>query len=313
MDEKKIKMHLPKIDDLFTTQEERDNVNNEKVIELDINNIDDFPNHPFKVVNNEEMEQMSESIKDNGVLVPALVRQKEDGRYEMISGHRRKFASKLAGLEKIPCIVRDLTDDEAIIIMVDSNMQREKILPSEKAFAYKMKSDALSHRGIKTSRPLDAKLYTPDLIGKENGDSARQVQRYIRLTYLIPELLNMVDNDVLNMEPRMGFRPSVEISYLNEEQMILLDTIQYYEATPSLSQALELKRLSSIGKLTYETVDEILSKEKPNQVQKVNIPRDKIQNVLPKELKSEKEVQNYIINAVIDFSRRHREKISIER
>lgn len=308
----KKKMPLPKLDDLFLEHDGDRPI--EKIIDININEIDEFKNHPFKIIENNEFLLLVESIKENGVILPAIVRLKENGRYEMVSGHRRKRASEIAELKTIPCVVKDLTDDEATIVMVDSNLHREKLLPSEKAFAYKMKSDALSHRGIKTSRPLDAKLYTPDLIGKENGDSARQVQRYIRLTYLIPELLNMVDNDVLNMEPRMGFRPSVEISYLKEEeQMILLDTIQYYEATPSLSQALELKRLSSIGKLTDETVDEILSKEKPNQVQKVNIPRDKIQNVLPKELKSEKEVQNYIINAVIDFSRRHREKISIER
>lgn len=305
-------MPLPKLDDLFLEHDGDRPI--EKIIDINIDEIDEFKNHPFKIIENNEFSLLVESIKENGVILPAIVRLKENGRYEMVSGHRRKRASEIAELKTIPCVVKDLTDDEATIVMVDSNLHREKLLPSEKAFAYKMKSDALSHRGIKTSRPLDAKLYTPDLIGKENGDSARQVQRYIRLTYLIPELLNMVDNDVLNIEPRMGFRPSVEISYLKEEeQMILLDTIQYYEATPSLSQALELKRLSSIGKLTDETVDEILSKEKPNQVQKVNIPRDKIQNVLPKELKSEKEVQNYIINAVIDFSRRHREKISIER
>lgn len=308
----KKKMPLPKLDDLFLEHDGDRPI--EKIIDINIEEIDEFKNHPFKIIENNEFSLLVESIKENGVILPAIVRLKENGRYEMISGHRRKRASEIAELKSIPCVVKDLTDDEATIVMVDSNLHREKLLPSEKAFAYKMKSDALSHRGIKTSRPLDAKLYTPDLIGTENGDSARQVQRYIRLTYLIPELLNMVDNDVLNMEPRMGFRPSVEISYLKEEeQMILLDTIQYYEATPSLSQALELKRLSSIGKLTDDTVDEILSKEKPNQVQKVNIPRDKIQNVLPKELKSEKEVQNYIINAVIDFSRRHREKISIER
>ena len=308
----KKKMPLPKLDDLFLEHDGDKPI--EKIIDINIDEIDEFKNHPFKIIENNEFSLLVESIKENGVILPAIVRLKENGRYEMVSGHRRKRASEIAELKTIPCVVKDLTDDEATIVMVDSNLHREKLLPSEKAFAYKMKSDALSHRGIKTSRPLDAKLYTPDLIGKENGDSARQVQRYIRLTYLIPELLNMVDNHVLNMEPRMGFRPSVEISYLKEEeQMILLDTIQYYEATPSLSQALELKRLSSIGKLTDEIVDEILSKEKPNQVQKVNIPRDKIQNVLPKELKSEKEVQNYIINAVIDFSRRHREKISIER
>lgn len=263
----KKKMPLPKLDDLFLEYDGDRPI--EKIIDINIDEIDEFKNHPFKIIENNEFLLLVESIKENSVILPAIVRLKENGCYEMVSGHRRKRASEIAELKTIPCVVKDLTDDEATIVMVDNNLHREKLLPSEKTFAYKMKSDALSHRGIKTLRPLDAKLYTPDLIGKENGDSARQVQRYIRLTYLIQEFLNMVDNDVLNMEPRMGFRPSVEISYLKEEQMILLDIIQYCEATPSLSQALELK--------------------------------------------SEKVVQNYIINAVIDFSRRNREKIPIER
>ena len=194
MAEQRQKMHFPKLDDLFTTEEERVKNNSELITEIDISIIDNFPDHPFKVIENEELLQMSESIKEKGVIVPALVRPKEDGRYEMISGHRRKRASELAGLEKIPCIVRELSDDEAIIAMVDSNMQREEILPSERAFAYKMKLDALNHQGKKiTSGQLDQK-YSRELLANESNESERQIHRYIRLTHLIPELLEKVDN-----------------------------------------------------------------------------------------------------------------------
>ena len=208
MAKKETKMPLPKIyldDDLFSTQEQRDDKLKEKVVNISLNDIDDFPKHPFKVIDNEDMKQMVESISENGVLVPTLVRPKENGKYEMISGHRRKFASELAGLETIPCIVRELTDDEATIIMVDSNLQREKILPSEKAFAYKLKMEALSHQGIRndlTSAPLGHKFVSREQIAKENGESREQVRRYIRLTELIPQILQMVDNDALKLSPR---------------------------------------------------------------------------------------------------------------
>lgn len=224
MVKKETKMPLPKIyldDDLFSTQEQRDDKLKEKVVNISLDDIDDFPKHPFKVIDNEDMKQMVESISENGVLVPTLVRPKENGKYEMISGHRRKFASELAGLETIPCIVRDLTDDEATIIMVDSNLQREKILPSEKAFAYKLKMEALSHQGIRndlTSAPLEHKFVSREQIAKENGESREQVRRYIRLTELIPQILQMVDNDALKLSPSMAFRPAVEISYLKEEE-----------------------------------------------------------------------------------------------
>lgn len=203
MEKKETKMQIQKIklDDLFSTQEQRDNAKLEKIVDIKIDCIDDFPNHPFKIIDNEEMEQMKESIADNGVLIPALVRPKPDGRYEMISGHRRKFASQLALKETMPCIVRELSDDEAIIIMVDSNMQREEILPSEKAFAYKMKLDAMKHQGV-TSRQVVGKLESAEVLGQKVGDSGRQVQRYIRLTKLIPELLDKVD---------IAFNPAVEL------------------------------------------------------------------------------------------------------
>src|SRR5574344_2300627 len=200
------KINLPKItvDDLFSTQEERDYVNQEKVIDISIRDISDFPEHPFKVLNNTEMEELSNSIKDVGVLVPAIVRQKDDGKYEMISGHRRKFASQLAGKETIPCIVKDLTDDEATLIMVDSNLQREEILPSEKALAYKLKLEALSHQGKRTdltSTQLGSKLRTNEKLGQEVGESREQIRRYIRLTELIPELLEKVDEKIIAFNP----------------------------------------------------------------------------------------------------------------
>lgn len=308
MVKKDTKMPLPKImldDDLFSTQEQRDDLKKEKVIDISLNEIDDFPKHPFKVLENEEMKQMSESIKENGVLVPTLVRPKENGRYEMISGHRRKYASTLAGLETIPCIVRDLTDDEATIIMVDSNLQREKILPSERAFAYKLKMDALSHQGKSlTSRPLVSKLETADLIGNDNNESGRQVYRYIRLTELIPQILQMVDNDVLKLSPSMAFRPAVEISYLKEEeQKELLDIMECFACTPSLSQAQEFKRLSKENRLTREYMETILEQEKPNQVQTLKVNMEKLNNVLPTNLITNEEKEDYVVKAVSFYGR----------
>lgn len=308
MVKKNIEMPLPKIildDDLFSTQEQRDDMKKEKVNEIELDKIDDFPYHPFKVIDNEEMKQMVDSISENGVLVPTLVRPKENGRYEMISGHRRKFASELAGLETIPCIVRDLTDDEATIIMVDSNMQREKILPSEKAFAYKLKMEALSHQGKNTtSGQVVRKLETTDIIGKENDESGRQVRRYIRLTNLIPQILQMVDNDALKLSPSMAFRPAVEISYLKEEeQKELLDIMECFVCTPSLSQAQDFKRLSKDNKLTREYMETILEQEKPNQIQILKVNMDKLNNILPTNLTTNEERENYVVKAVSFYGR----------
>lgn len=308
MVKKNIEMPLPKIildDDLFSTQEQRDDMKKEKVNEIELDKIDDFPYHPFKVIDNEEMKQMVDSISENGVLVPTLVRPKENGRYEMISGHRRKFASELAGLETIPCIVRDLTDDEATIIMVDSNMQREKILPSEKAFAYKLKMEALSHQGKNiTSGQVVRKLETTDIIGKENDESGRQVRRYIRLTNLVPQILQMVDNDALKLSPSMAFRPAVEISYLKEEeQKELLDIMECFVCTPSLSQAQDFKRLSKDNKLTREYMETILEQEKPNQIQTLKVNMDKLNNILPTNLTTNEERENYVVKAVSFYGR----------
>ena len=300
-----IEMHLPKIDDLFTTQEERDSVNLEKIVNINLNEIDDFPEHPFKVVENDEMKDMMESIQDKGVLVPTIVRKKENGRYEMISGHRRKKASELLNLETLPCIVRDLTNDEATIIMVDSNLQREKILPSEKAFAYKMKLSALSHQGNRndlTSCPVGTKLSSAKELGNKQGDSERQVYRYVRLTELIPELLEMVDNE------KIAFRPAVELSYLTQdEQYQLLDCIEYTEATPSLAQAIKLKKLSQNNKLTTDDIDEIMSQRKPNQIETYKFDKVRIRGVLPRNIEEDK-IEDYVIKSIEFYSKYLKQK-----
>ena len=295
------KMPLPKLDDLFTTEEERKNADLEKIIDIDINNIDDFPEHPFKVIENDEMYNMSESIKENGVLVPVLVRPKDNGRYEMVSGHRRKFASQLANKETIPCIVRELTDDEAIIIMVDSNLQREEILPSEKAFAYKMKLEALSHQGKRndlTSDQVGPKLERANqILADESNTSTSQIKRFIRLTKLIPELLELVDNK------QIALSPAVELSFLtDEEQYAVLDCIECNISTPSHAQAIRLKNLSLEKKLTIDKIEDILSEEKPNQIPKIKFNADRIRNVLPKNIE-EKKIEDYVVNAIEYYSK----------
>ena len=310
MSKKEIKMELPKVmlGDLFTTQEERDDAKLEKVKNINIDEIDDFPNHPFKVIVNDDMKSMVDSIKENGVLVPTLVRPKDNGRYEMISGHRRKFASQYANLDTIPCIVRDLTDDEATIIMVDSNLQREKLLPSEKAFAYKMKLDALKHQGKRsdlTCAPVGHKLEfqkARDILSEELNESREQIRRYIRLTNLIPKILEMVDDE------KIAFRPAVELSYLSrEEQESLLDCIEYNECTPSLSQAIELKKLSLSNKLDIDKIDEIMLKDKPNQITKIKFDERKIRNVLPKNIE-EKKIEDFVVKSIEFYSKYLRQK-----
>lgn len=299
MAEIKPKMHLPKLDDLFTTEEERVRNNSELITEINISDIDNFPNHPFKVIDNDELFQMSESIKEKGVIVPALVRPKEDGRYEMVSGHRRKRASELAGLDKIPCIVRDLSDDEAIIAMVDSNMQREEILPSERAFAYKMKLEAMTHQGKRndlTSDQVGPKLRSNTLLSNEVGDSETQIKRYIRLTYLIPELLEKVDNK------EIAFNPGVELSYLKEEeQYAILDCMEYNDCTPSHAQTIIMKRMSQEGTLNEDKIDEILSQEKPNQIPKIRLNESRIRSVLPKNVGND-QIENFVIKAIEFYS-----------
>ena len=259
MKEQDKKMVLPKLDDLFTSQEQRDNPVVDEVKEIELYKIGEFPDHPFRVIDDDKMEEMVKSVKEHGVLLPVIVRKRGEGNYQMISGHRRKRACELAGIDKIKCIVKELTDDEATILMVDSNIQREEILPSEKAFAYKMKLEAMKHQGKRvdleeneTSRPLDGKLESAERMGEEVGESARTIQRYIRLTYLIPELLEQVDNK------RIAFRPAVELSYLSEEnQYVVVNIFEFDEVTPSLSQAIRLKKLEQEGNLTEEKIEEL--------------------------------------------------------
>lgn len=307
---------LNKLDDLFSTEEERIYNNAQKIVDVNLSEIDSFENHPFKVNDNDELFEMADSIRESGVLVPAIIRPK-NGRYEMISGHRRKRASEIAGKTTMPCIIRELTDDEATIIMVDSNMQREKILPSERAFAYKMKLEAIKHQGKKdilTLRPVVDKFSSAELVGKEFGESGRQVQRYIRLTELIPSILKFVDNNVLGNTPSIALRPAVEISFLSkEEQTMLSDFIECSLITPSLSQAIQLKELSQKSKLDYSTIENILNIEKPNQVQKLKINMNRLRNILPQNLVSEKEKEEFVIKAVEYYCKKQKERHQMER
>ena len=282
MKEQNPKMHLTSLDSLFTTQAERDNADNEQVIKISIDSIHDFPNHPFKVNDDEDMNKLIESIQERGVYLPTIVRQRVNGDYEMISGHRRKHAAIKAGLKTIPCIVKNLTDDEATILMVDSNIQREELLPSEKAFAYKMKLEAMKHQGKQlenTSRPMDEKSdnkISTEILGEEVGESARTIQRYIRLTYLIPDLLELVD------AKRIALRPAVEMSYINEDnQNLLYDIFKYNESTPTLSQAQLLRNLEEKGTLTDNKIEEIMREEKPNQKEQFRTSYDKIRHYFP--------------------------------
>ena len=259
----------------ITTTESGNDVKREKVRVIPIEFFDDFPKHPFNVKMDAEMEALIESIKEFGILTPLIARKKENGRYEIIAGHRRKFAAKKLGLTELPVILRDMTRDEAVIAMVDSNLHRERILPSERAYAYKMKMEARKRQGARTdltSTPVVAKLRTDEAIGLENGDSKEQVRRYIRLTYLIKEILDMVDDG------RIAFRPAVELSYLTvEQQKDLFYTMESEDATPSLAQAIEMKKLSQQGKLTSDEIFSIMLQQKPNQVEKIKIPASKFE------------------------------------
>lgn len=295
---------MPNVDELFKLS--TNNGKAETVVMLDPNKISDFPNHPFRIENNEEIEKMIESIRQIGVKLPVLVRPKKDGNYEMVSGHRRNFAAKKAGLNEIPAIIREMTDEEAIVIMVDSNIQREKILISEKAFAYKMKMEALKKQGKRndlTSCQVGAKLRADEKIAEHSDDSARQVQRYIRLTELIKELLDMVDIG------KISFNPAVEISYLSkEEQYMLLDCIKRYDATPSQSQAIFLKKLSQENKLTTEKMEEIMQEEKPNQKLKYEINYGRFEKYLPRNIVTKKEVEDFLFKCVEEHYRRIKQR-----
>ena len=307
MEQKKnIDLTTFKLDDFFTTQEDRDEDKKEKVEIIDLSLIDHFKDHQFKVQENEDLSKIKESIRENGVLEPIIVRKKENNRYEIIAGHRRKFASELLGNNFIPCIVRDMTKEEAIVYMVDSNLHRTNILPSEKAKAYKMKMNALKAQGKRndlTSSPLATKLDTATLVGKEQGESRDQVYRYIKLNDLIPELLDMVDNSVLNEKPAIALRPAVEISYLSkDEQEMLFNSIEYSDATPSHAQAIKLRKESELNGLTEEFIENLMNEEKPNQITKIKISENKIKSVMPKNYKVNN-MEDFIVKAVEYYSR----------
>ena len=293
------------LDDLFSTDESRAESQFEKVVTLNPAEISDFPNHPFKVKQDEAMAEMVDSIRKYGVLVPALVRPKEDGGYEMVAGHRRKFAAALAELTEIPCIVRNLSDDEATIIMVDSNLQRETILPSEKAFAYKMKLDAMKRQGQRndlTSRPLDTKSRSDEQLAKDSPDSARQIQRFIRLTELIPSVLQMVDDG------KIAFRPAVELSYLSKEQQeSLYSTMECEDCTPSLAQAIKMKEFSKDGRLTDEVILSIMQEEKPNQKEQFKMPKERISKYFAPGTPAQK-IEDTIVKALEMYRKRERQR-----
>ena len=295
------KIELTAYDDLFQTDESRAEAALSKIRDIPISEIDEFPDHPFKVLMDEDMEQLVESIKRNGVMTPATVRLKEDGRYELISGHRRKKACELAGLETLKCEVKDLTRDEAIIIMVESNLQRSVILPSEKAFAYKMRLEAMKRQGERTdltSAPMVQKLTSREKIAEKSGDSHEQVRRFIRLTELVPEILQMVD------EKQIAFRPAVEISYLAEEQQYtLLEAMSYNDATSSLAQAIKMKKFNQDGKLTDEVIQSIMEEEKPNQKEKPAFRDERITKLIPKTVPKGQEA-DFVVKA-LEFYNRH--------
>lgn len=292
------------LDDLFSTDESRAEAQLEKVVTLNPADISDFPNHPFKVKQDEAMAEMADSVKQYGVLVPALVRPKADGGYEMVAGHRRKCAATLAGITEMPCIVRNLTNDEATIIMVDSNLQRETILPSEKAFAYKMKLEAMKRQGQRsdlTSTPLVSKSRSNEELGQKNGNSREQVRRFIRLTELIPPVLDMVDSG------KIAFRPAVELSYLSkDQQQSLYDTMECEDCTPSLAQAIKMKEFSRDGKLSAEVILSIMQEEKPNQREQFKMPKERISKYFAPGTPAQK-IEDTIIKALELYRRRERQ------
>ena len=299
------KIELTAYDDLFQTDESRAEAKLSKIRDIPISEIDEFPDHPFKVLMDEDMEQLVESVKRNGVMTPATVRLKEDGRYELISGHRRKKACELAGLETLKCEVKELTRDEAIIIMVESNLQRSVILPSEKAFAYKMRLEAMKRQAGRP--PKDN--YSPvgnnsefatssDELAEKVGESKNQIFRYIRLTELVPEILQMVD------DRQIAFRPAVEISYLTEEQQYtLLEAMEYNDATPSLAQAIKMKKYNQEGKLSEEVISSIMEEEKPNQKEKPAFRDERITKLIPKSVPRGQEA-DFVVKA-LEFYNRH--------
>ena len=305
---KGLNLNLPSADDLFSTQEERDEAKRESVKDIPIDEISDFPNHPFKVKTDENMLEMVESIREYGVLVPALVREKPEGGYEMVAGHRRKMASELAEKKEMPCIIRNLTDDESILIMVDSNLQREKILPSEKAFAYKMKLEAMKRQAGRPSKNSATPLQnyegktSREILAKQSGESHEQIRKFIRLTELIPPILDLVDNN------KIAMRPAVELSYLpKDQQEILLDTMQSEDCTPSHAQAIKLRKFSEEGKLNADIVLSILSEEKGNQKEQFRMPKERISKYFTPGTPA-KQMEDTIVKALELYRKREKNK-----
>ena len=299
-DAKKQSLGLNGLDELFMNDQERAENKLPRIYDVPLREIDDFPDHPFKVKLDEDMDQLVESIKERGVIVPITLRQKEDGRYEIVSGHRRRKACELAGLETVRAEIKELTRDEAIVLMVDSNLQRSHILPSEKAFSYKMRLEAMKRmpgRPPKDNSGPVVQNFSRDELGELSGESGRQISRYIRLTELIPALLDVVD------EGRIGMRPAVELSYLSKEaQTQLADVMSYMDATPSHDQAIRMRKMSDAGKLTSEAIEAIMGELKPNQREKISFRADRLRQYLPQNLPSS-QTEEYVIKALAHYSR----------
>ena len=295
----KIELNLPTLDDLFSTQEERDDAKLKRIYEIPLDEIDDFPNHPFKVLDDEDMFDLVESIKEHGVITPATVRQKEDGRYELLSGHRRKRACELAGLETLRTEIVDMDRDSSIIFMVDSNLQRTRILPSDKGLSYKMRLEAMNRQGKRTdltSGPVGQKL-SREKLAEDVGESGRQIHRNIRITELVPELIDLVDSGEVSL------RPAVELSYLpDEEQYMVLEAIETEVCTPSHAQTIRMRRMFDDGKLTQEAIEAIMQEEKPNQKEKLVIRNKRIWDLLPKNLERS-QTEDYIVKAVEHYNK----------
>ena len=300
MAKKQIDLGLTGLDELFMDDRERAESKLPKIHEIPLSEIDEFPNHPFHVRLDEDMDQLVESIKERGIITPVTLRQKPDGRYEIVSGHRRTKACELAGLATVKAEIKELSKDEAIILMVESNLQRTTILPSEKAFSYKMRLEAMNRQGQRTdltSRPVVEKLDSAESVGTAQGDSGRQVQRYIRLTHLIPPLLDLVDSG------KIAFRPAVELSYLTEdEQNSLLDSINSEQSTPSLAQALKMKEFSQNGRLNADVILSIMCEQKPNQKEKISFQSERLKPFIPKNFTA-KQTEDYVIKALEYYHR----------
>lgn len=301
MADRKSDFALPTLDDLFSTQQERDDAKLEKIRDIPLELIDDFPDHPFQVKDDEDMEQLVESIKTNGVLTPAVLRQKEDGRYELVSGHRRKRACERAGFATLRSEIKDLTRDEAVVYMVESNFQRTTILPSEKAFAYKMSNEAMKRQAGRPKKenlsPLGTNLRTDEMIAQETGDSRNQIHRFIRLTNLVPELLELVD------EGRIKMRPAVELSYLNKDcQRDVALQIDINDCTPSHDQTIRMRKMFDNGKLTAEAVEAIMSEEKPNQRERIVLRGDKVRSLIPKNVPL-KDTEDFVCKALAHYAK----------